>query len=344
MPDLYTHPEIVTTIQTGRGYQPLWTQVGIGSAIFSEAESVGFEKVASHMTIAPIVVPETKGIPLKTQGSETVTLMPAYTKPQYLVRHNDVIARPSHFCPAAMPNKASKYRDALVTHANNLNSAVNRLKDYMTAQVFINGKVSITARNGANYNIDFNRPSANEKTLAAAKKWTAADVSPRDSLSEFIDGLDKPTATVIFDAKSWLLFKADKGLKDDLDLNYRHPSGVSTVDNTNVQMPVDKGWRYLGYWASMGVDLYLEKSKLPTGNGGALENIMPDNTVICLPAASYGVMGYGSIQDPAADYSALPIFFKQFMENDPAIPVIQAQSAPVPFCTSIESTGKLIVA
>jgi len=338
MPKTYTHTEIHSAVMAGRRYQPLLRTLGFGSQKLADGDKINFDSATDNLTIAPLVHREAVGQVLSSRGYETTSLTPAYTKPKMSVRYNELSVAPFGTDPKANISEKAKFAQVLTMKAQELDTKISRLQDYMAAKLLVDGKVDITSDSYGNYLLDFQRPAGN--SAVPSTLWDATGASPIEDVEAHANKMDKPVASIVVGSLAWSLWRKDPKFNNTIDLNL-NSMGHDIMELSGGQMPIDRSWRKVGYHAGLGVNIYLDNTKVEVG--GTLELQVPANVVLFIPAPEYGVFGFGQIHDVGAGFKAMPIFWKNYITTDPAIPFIQAHCAPVPFHTNIQSTGKLTV-
>lgn len=338
----YNHLKIIGAIGTHRKFDSLLDRLLIGKTLFSDKNEVGFDSFEDDLQIAPLMLPKGSGGVEVKEGYETTTLSPAYTKPKMSICYQELTARARGTAINSQVPTHVRYAQVLQENARILEGRIMRLKAYMLSQLIKTGKVDITSPLYGNYLLDFQRDAANTVILAGAARWTVSGVSPMDSLEEKLDTLKRPARAIIFGSAAWALYRRDPLFKDMISKRYSDGrlSGNHSLEDGPIQYE-DKLWRYVGHHDSLGVDLYKDSSYV-TVSGSDVPLIDPYEVQI-IPQADLGVWGYGAIQDVKAEFKAFDIFFKTYELNDPGIPFLQAQSAPVPFHMDINSTMSLTV-
>jgi hypothetical protein len=131
-------------------------------------------------------------------------------------------------------------------------------------------------------------------------------------------------ATVaIMGTSAWAAFSADQNVKDALDRNSRGTERLmlNTLpgDGTSVQYKGTDGSRQYYVYS----DFYQD------ADGTSRVIMDPRDVLMANPAGVQGVRCFGAIMDPRAGYVSVPIFGKNFIQEDPAGEFVMHQSAPL---------------
>ncbi len=338
----YNHLKIIGALKHERKFSSLLMKLMMGRVLKSDKKTVGFDSVAEDLRIAPLMQPLGEGGVLDKRGYETTTLTPAYTKPKLPITYEELIARKPGQQINGQDSTARRYAEVLKENAQILDGRIERLKAYMLAQLINLGKVSITSPLYGNYLIDFQRPSANTKILTGGARWGETGVKPMEDVEDFVQLMNRPIRAIVFGKKAWRLYAKDEDRRTwSMNVNLARLGKTDKLAVDPIQFE-EKLWRKVGHQDLLGVDLYVDMSYVHDEAGNRVQ-LLDDYGIQFIPRASLGVMGYGAIQDPKAKFKAYEIFYKTYELDDPAIPFVQAQSAPVPFHTDMASTGYMRV-
>lgn len=337
----YNHTKIIGAIKTNRKFDSLLMRVMMGLTLPSDKGTVGFDQYAGDMRIAPLMQPTGTGQVMSKEGYETVTLTPAYTKPKMSIKYQELIARPAGVTINGQVSTKKRYAQVLKENAQLLDGKIERLKAFMLSQLAVTGKIDITSPLYGNYTIDFQRPAQNTSLLAGPLRWGEAGISPVDTLEAFIGLMNRPARTIIMGATAWQLYRRDPILKDWMIAKNQERVGNPDKLALNPIQYEDVAYRKVGHHNLLGCDIYVDSSFVEIDGNKTM--LLDPAGVLVIPEKNLGVMGYGAIQDAKAKFSPFEIFYKTYELDDPGIPFVQAQSAPVPFHMDIESTGYMKV-
>ena len=338
---MYEHIKLIGAIKNYRKFDSLLMRLLMGKTLFSDKNTVAFDTVTDDLTIAPLVRPATPGLIQGKEGYETVTLSPAYTKPKMSVNFSEVIARPAGAQINSNLSNKARYKQILKEDVRLIDGRVERLKAYMLSQLVNDGKVEIMSPQYGNYLLDFQRDAGLTSVLAGALRWGEPGVKPVDDLEDFVGLMDRPTRAIVFSPEAWALYRRDNDIKDWLSKDNLSRLGKADKLAINPIQYEEVMWKRVGSHDLMGVDLYVDSSYVMIG--GVKTRLVPAHGIQIIPEKNLGVMGYGAIQDSKAKFQAYELFMKTFEMDDPGVPFILGQSAPVPFHTAINATGYLQV-
>jgi hypothetical protein len=161
-------------------------------------------------------------------------------------------------------------------------------------------------------------------------------MTPIDDLEDWINLAVQPIRTMIIGQYAWKALKKDP--KFDkliyIDLMTRGQSGLEYGPQ---QKRLD-GVTYRGTLSSSGIEIYTYSRTYTHPDTGVETQYVPLDAVLLIPENQYGWQCFGAIQDSKANYMGMPYFYKNWEEEDPGIPYMMLQSAPMLAHTKINST------
>lgn len=306
----------------------------------SDTEVIDFDIITKGRKLAPFVSPLVAGRPVRGRGLTTKTFKPAYVKPKDLVKPNAPLKRRPGERYAGEMTAQERHDQIVADMLEDQTASITRRKEWMAAQAFDTGKVTVSGEDYPEVEVDFGRDESLTKQLLTTARWGENGVSILDNLEDWaieVQDLSGAAPTdVIFDPKAWKLARADANFLEVLD-NRRQTSG--NVELGPISMPVT-GARSVGQTGDFNFWVYQDTYE---DDAGATAKLVPDNTVWMASAAVEGVQAHGAIHDPRAGFMALEYFPTNWITDDPAIEWLMTQSAPLVIPARVNATARIRV-
>lgn len=320
-----------------------WLSLCFGTTVNFDDEFVDFEKLVGNRKLAPFVAPMSQGRPIYELGSEVTRFKPAYIKPKDPVSPARVIRRqPGELLPSALPNDPMRRRNVLIadilrTHR----SAIERRWEWMAAQAVIGGKVTIEGDDYPTRVVDFKRAAGHTITLGAGARWGDAGVSILGNITTwrslvFNARYGGPTNRLTVGVDAWEVMRKDDEIKAQLDTQMR---GTQAVLNTGIRS--GENVEYVGN-LSQNLQLWVYNDFYEASDGTSTPFMSSKDVVLTGPNVN-GVRAFGAILDVGAQYRPLPIYPKNWAENDPPVEFVMSQSAPLMVPVNPNNTLKATV-
>jgi hypothetical protein len=147
---------------------------------------------------------------------------------------------------------------------------------------------------------------------------------------------DAPIRSIVLGRFAYKALRADPKWEKlvHVDLLTRQNSGMSI----GPRQSDENGVTYVGTLVSANVSMYVYDDDYVDPTTGTSTKFIAEDAVLLIPAAQFGWRCFGAIWDEAANFRGMPMFFKNWAENDPGIPYFMLQSAPMLAHTKINST------
>jgi hypothetical protein len=310
-----------------------------GSEHVTNDKQINFDKIDQDNRLAVFVNPMRPGEVVKDRGFQVNSYKPGYIKDKVTVSNDHVFTRrPGESMSTAM-TPAQRYAATVIDLAVQQKERLYRRLELMAGQLLLGGSYTMTGV-GHDVTVDFVRNTANTVTLAGVKTWlyttNATTMSPIEDLEDWINLAVQPIRTAVIGQWAWKALRKDP--KFDkliyIDLMTRGQSGLEYGPQ---QKRLD-GVTYRGTLASSGIEIYTYSRTYTDPATGTETQYLPQGSVVLVPANEYGWQCFASIQDSKANYMGMPYFFKNWEEDDPGIPFMMLQSAPMLAHTKINST------
>jgi hypothetical protein len=292
--------------------------------------------------LAPFVSPCVEGRPVRRDGFETRTFMPAYIKPKMPLTPCDVMTRrPGE---AFMGSMSASDRMALQI-SDDLRSMMDRIEnriEWMAAKTLTFGFVDVVGDGYPLTRVDFLRPATNQTILAGANLWSATTSVPIQNIESWATAVSLAQGGTVTDIVlgSNVFAQLSKHADFKAFYNFQQPLG-GPLPNILPSVMDDDGKIYRGYLGSFRLwsynATYLDELT------GLSTFYIPANDVILIARQSLeGRRAFGAIQD-SQSLQAVPFFPKQWENNDPSIVFTMVQSAPLTIPGNVNSVFRATV-
>jgi hypothetical protein len=302
-----------------------------------DSEWIYFDKVRSDdRKLAPFVVPNVSGRPQTLEGFTAERFKPAYSKQKDIVDANMPLERVAGEAWGGTLTPLQRYNAVKAELIRRQKVKVMNRWNWMAARSLIDGKVTIKGEDYPETLVDFRRDPDLTNVLTGAAKWDQATAKPLDDLkfmriaANEIAGVS--ISRIIMGSNAWELFTQRVDLKDMMDKNY---GGVQINGVTRINSLTDGYGDTVEYMGSMsGVagqsryEFWVDNTTYIDENG-VQQFHLDRNGVVGVSSVFNGARCFGAIKDLAADLRAIPMFFKNWIEQDPSVEYLLTQSAPL---------------
>lgn len=326
MADLYSSDTLLGVVRTLKPSSlNFWLSIAFPRVVTSPDQTINFDTVTRSRRMAAFVAPTLAGVVQTQEGFSTKTFKPAYLKPKDIVDPNHLFKRMAGeaFGGTMSPQqrRAAVVADLLATQRE----MIERRWEWMAAQVVLNGSVVVAGENYPTVTVDFGRPAGHTVTLGSGARWGDAGVKPLDDIESWSETVFQASGfaptLVVMGAQAWAKLRADTTVLAQLDI--RRGSNlalnIGPGSGESIQYRGSDGVRE--YWTYN--DFYEDATGTPT------RMMDPRDVVLLNPAGVEGVRAFGAIMDTKAGYQAVPIFPKNWEQDDPSAEYIMSQSAPL---------------
>lgn len=311
---------------------PFWLTL-FNRQINFDTPEIMFDKVfGDDRGLAPFVIPTTQGRPQKLEGFSTLSFAPAY------VKIKDVVNPAMHM--SRIPGEAfggslsiEQRRQAVIAELLRRQRVkfANR-NEWLAAKAIVDGKVTISGEDYPSTLVDFRRDASLTITLAGAAKWDVSTGTPLAAIRSArmaANGLSGVRIRkVIFGATAWDLFSQRVDLKELMNKNYGGTETRVTLISDGYE-----GQEYMGVIQGLdgagAIEAWVDSSKYIDPEDGAEKFFLDQSTVVGVSEAVEGVRCFGAIMDAQAGYQPLDFYFKNWINPDPSVEYLLAQSAPL---------------
>lgn len=307
---------------------PMWLSMFFPTVRTFDTQYIDFDSVAArYKRLAPFVAPNVQGQPMKLHGYATNRFAPAYIKPKDVVDPSKAFERRAGEPYGGNLTPDQRMMAARADLIRLHQESIQRRWEVMAAHAVLNGSVVVSGDNYPSQTVSFNRASGHTITLGSGSRWGDSGVNPLTSIETWATTMHTASgyvATVaIMGTSAWAAFSADQNVKDALDRNSRGTERLmlNTLpgDGTSVQYKGTDGSRQYYVYS----DFYQD------ADGTSTVIMDPRDVLMANPAGVQGVRCFGAIMDPRAGYVSVPIFGKNFIQEDPAGEFVMHQSAPL---------------
>lgn len=298
------------------------------SVYVSTDEWIQFDKITETRRLAPFVIPMNQGRPMFKEGAAVARFKPAYVKPKDAISPERAFKRrPGE--DIFTPNTLSPYQrylqilgDILRTHRLGIE---NRM-EWLFAQAALYGKVTIEGMDYPSTLVDFGRDPSHTITLAGANLWSDPDAPIVDMLNSWVEKIRRapfggPVTRITIGKNVVGPFLANKQVQATRNLLIRGTDGIppASIRNGDYSEMIFKLGNY-EIWTTS--DWYEDM------DGTIKEFMDADGVLLTGPNVEF-VECYGAILDTDAQLQALPVFPKQWKNEDPSVTYVMTQSSPL---------------
>lgn len=332
--DLATLAEVYRRIRVSPSY---WLDAFYKRQINFEGKKIIFEKVyGDDRKLAPFVVPNVAGRPQRLSGYEAIDFLPAYSKQKDVVDYTMHIERQVGEALGGSLT-ISQRRNAVVAELIRLQKVkVQNTWNWMAARATIDGKVIIKGEDYPETLVDFRRDASLTKVLTGGARWSQTTANPLADLRESRINANELSgariATYVFGGNAWELFSQRVDLKELMRVEYagRGQNTDVTLINNGYGDTVEYMGRMSGASGQGLMEFWVDTTRFIDPETGDEAYYLDQDTVVGLsPDMMGGTRCFGAIMDKSADFKPLPMFFKNWEEQDPSHEYLLTQSAPL---------------
>lgn len=348
-PALYDLTTLLEVMRVQKVMQPYFWINFFPTQINFDTPTITWDKVyGDDRKLAPFVIPAAQGRPQTLEGYETVQFSPAYIKIKDVVSAEMHVERMAGEQLAVGSLTIEQRRNAIIAWLlSQQKLKINNRWEWMAAKAIIDGKVTVAGEDYPEVEVDFRRDPSLTGVNTGAARWTETTADPLGDLKTMRIGVnDKSGARItrhVFGAEAWELLTQRVDLKELMDLRY---GGL----NTQVTRMTDgyEGMEYMGVIQGLNgagrIEAWVNTSKYIDPDTGTEEFFLDQKTVVGVSDMVRGVRCYGAIKDKRAGYRPLPIFPKNWDNEDPSVEYLMSQSAPLMVPKEPNATYSLKVA
>lgn len=334
-PTYFRHDEISGVISDIIPFQSFLSMF-FGYEHLSQTKEIHFDKIAKDLRISTFQGPRRPAEVTKQRGFNVSSLKPGYIKDKVTVDNDHVFSRRPGQLLTAPLTPEQNYAASVVDLAAQAVTRLNRRLEWMAAQLFQAGSYNMIGED-VNVTVDFGRNAAN--TITPTTLWTianAASATPLEDIQDALDVLVAPAKMIIVGKKAWKAIKRDPKFDKLIYVNLMR-SAETGLNFAPTQKDYMSELIYRGEMAGATIYTYMGMYEHPDTGTDTL--YIPDDGVMFLPDPMYGWQCYAPIMDAEANYQAMPYYFKNWIEDDPGIPYLMLQSAPLLAHTKINATA-----
>lgn len=320
-----------------------WLSLLFPNQMNSTDEYIDFGKIPRvNRKLAPFVVPMAQGRPIYEEAAYLGRFKPAYIKPsdpvtpsRVLTRRAGALLTPGDDSPMARYNAIKA--DIIQFHRD----AVERRWEWLAAKAILDGKVVIEGDDYPSTLVDFQRAAGHTIVLGAGARWGDAGVSIYDSIQSWMDMMHlapfggAPNRITV-GTSVWAVMRKDPEILANMNKFYR---GNETDVKTGL-LPTGEA-RFVGS-LSANLDVWVYNDFYAVN--GTVTPFMSSKDIVLSGPAVNGYQCFGAIMDVHAQFQALPIFVRNYIQDgDVAIEQILTQSAPLMVPVNPNATLKATV-
>lgn len=319
-----------------------WSDLAFPNQINSTDEWIDFEKLpAQARKIAPFVRPLGTGKPLYDDRSGAFRFKPAYVKIKEVIDPlMPMVKRPGIDRSMLADSELSpmQRRDAIrVAMMSYGVQAIERRWEWMAAKAIIDGRYTVEGEEYPAVELDFRRAANHTVVKGPGTYWGETGVSIFDDIQTYVDRMfDAPfggfPTRLTVGSKAWAAMRKDDEFMEHMDTNIRDPRATLERGLINADKVVKVGELTVGGNSGSVIEIYLYRDTFLDPVTGTEQPFLEPTDIVLTTSASNinGYRAFGAIVDPYAQYQALEIFPRNWMEQgDPAVEYLLLQSAPL---------------
>lgn len=315
----------------------------------SEKEEIYFDDIQPEdRRLAPFVSPNVAGRVMESRGSTVSSFKPAYLKPKHIIDPSKALTRrrgePIASIGPGTLSLQDRYDAWVAQGVTDERNMIERRWDWMGAQAIQFGQVTVVGEDYPSRTINFNRDPSLTLLQSGAGAWDQNTSDPLADLQAMINlsfPLGRaPITDFVFGSTAWELFSH----KDEVQLLL---SNQKRGSDTNFNNALTNGAPYqlMGTVSGPGgaglVNLWVYANWYEDENKQIVQFMDPTD-VIGAGNAVNGVQAFGAIMD-AKGLKAVPIFPKNYIQEEPSRTITLSQSAPLMVPININNTFRIRV-
>lgn len=346
--DLYSTGTLLDVVRVVPVESAYWLDNFFGRVMTFTTEEILFDRVVTNRRMAPFVSPVVQGRVMRSQGYETRSFRPAYSKPKHIVDPNRVFTRMAGEAIGGNMSPAARWNAAVVENMREERDSLNRLFNWMAAMSIIHGKVTISGEDYETQVVDFGRDPGLLYVPTGTARWGEADADPLSDVARLRKLAFQKSGSVInrltMGLDAFDLFFADQKVKDLLKDN--SVSVSRTSDSTLSAMgSTDTPFEYRGVLQGANgqgrIEVYTYDEQYEDANNNT-QSIMSSYDVIGTGPGIRGVRCFGAIRDKRAGLQAIPMFPKMWDQEDPSVTYTMTQSAPLMVPSNVNNSFRIV--
>lgn len=300
----------------------------VSSVYTSTDEWIDFTKITKSRKLAPLVIPTAQGRPIFSEASNAARFKPAYVKPKDPISPSRVLKkRPTEniFTPSTL-TPYQRYLQLLGDIITEHRGSIENRLEWLASQAALYGKVTLEGPDYPTTIVDFERDPSHTITLAGTDLWSNPDAPIVDQLNAWVEKVRRasfggPVNRVTIGKNVVGPLMKNKQILAERDLLVRD----TAVSRTRVIRNGD----YSELVMTIGnLEIWTTSDWYEKPDGTIGEYMDPNGVLLTGPNVNM-VECYGAILDIDAQLQALPVFMKQWKNEDPSVVYVMAQSAPL---------------
>lgn len=294
----------------------------------SEHKHINFDKVYEQNRMAKFVLPKTISKVGSRTGYETKQFTPAYIKEKDEVDIESTSIRMAGEAFNSNMTRAARFdarkAEIVLEHRRRIRSRWN----WMAAQAALYGQVTISGDEYPTTTIDFGRSSNLTATLTGSSLFTSSASNPLEFITEMnqrsYDKCNASPQSVIMGRDALKAFLANDSVREHVDKN-------KALSNSRMEIGPGDSSPYFSVGQFNNVMVWSYSEKYFDENGTEQFFMDPRDIFAGSAAALRGVRCFGAIHDLEMRpvLSAVDIFIKEILTQEPSSLSILSQSAPL---------------
>ena len=230
--------------------------------------------------------------------------------------------------------------------------AIERRWEWMRAKAIIDGTVTVRYESGEAVVVDFGRAAGQTLTLSSGNRFGDSGISVMDRIQATIDTMTDAEfggipIDIIMGGSVWAVIKKDTELQKAMEFEAQRTDvnlERGLIGSTGKVFKV--GTISVGGPSGQTLNLWVNNETYVDNSGTSQRYLGAKDMVFCAsPEAIMGIQAFGRIVDMDANFEALPIFPKNFMQGDRVkTEHMSWESAPLMIPVNPDATFKIVTA
>jgi hypothetical protein len=312
------------------------------SAVQFEDQYIHFDKIVEGRKLAPFVHPDVKASRQQSGATQVSSIEAPYIKLDEAVKPGRALKRRAGEPLGGDLTPEERFNAIALDILDGQRKKILRTKEWMAAQMLVNGKVTLTGEGYAEpIVLDFNRDATLDVALTGGDRWGEAGVSVLDDLEDWAinvqDACGVAPNEVVMDLSAWRKARKDTAFLEALD--NRRGGGNAQIELGPISPDDVSHARYVGTSGDFDFYVYQQTYKTETGT---VAKFLPENTVLMGSAALEGVQAHAAIQS-VDTFQPLEMAARTYEERNPDRLIAETQSAPVVFPMNVNGSMRATV-
>lgn len=332
--DLFSTNSLVALVEDLRSRpatNPTLLSMFFPTIIEETSEEIHFDTEDKPRRIAPFVSPLAEGKVVESLGYATKTFKPAYIKDKRVFDANRPLRRMMGEALTGVMTPQARQARMLAFEIADQIQMIRRRKEVMAGEALALGTATVTGDGFPTVVVNFGRAGGQTLDIGGGvNDWVdGGSKTPFLDIEAWSELVLKSSGAgvtdIVFTPGAWQTFRTDALFDKAVDLRRAGADNITTFASK-----VSTGLNYLGVMGQRRLWSYYDWY---VNSSGTEVPILVDSTVILASGSLEGVQAHGAIRDEEAGFQATEFWAKSWVQKDPSVRFLLAQSAPlvIPF-------------